>query len=64
VIQGGVAHERSIKAGVTDGGNTQVDGVEPGEVVATSSFDKLQDKAAVAVSNRSARRGAGSSAAR
>ena len=50
VIQSNIAHERSIKPGVTDGGKTQVDGVAPGEVVATSSFDKLQDKAAVVVS--------------
>ena len=28
---------------------TQVDGINPGEVVANSSFDKLQDNAKVAV---------------
>jgi multidrug efflux system membrane fusion protein len=52
VIQDDVAHMRSIKPGVTDGGQTQVDGINPGDVVANSSFDKLQDKTAVAVSNK------------
>jgi len=51
VIQNNIAHMRSIKPGVTDGGLTQVDGVNPGEVVANSSFDKLQDNTAVVVSN-------------
>jgi multidrug efflux system membrane fusion protein len=52
VIQDNIAHMRSIKTGVTNGGVTQVDGVNPGEVVANRSFDKLQDKIAVAVSNQ------------
>jgi membrane fusion protein, multidrug efflux system len=52
VIQDDVAHMRSIKPGVTDGGLTQVDGINPGDVVANSSFDKLQDNTAVAVSNK------------
>jgi multidrug efflux system membrane fusion protein len=51
VIQNNVAHMRSIKAGVTDAGITQVDGINPGDVVANSSFDKLQDNIAVVVSN-------------
>jgi multidrug efflux system membrane fusion protein len=54
VIQNGVAHMRSVKPGVTDGGLTQVDGINPGDVVANSSFDKLQDNVAVAVSNQAA----------
>jgi multidrug efflux system membrane fusion protein len=49
VIQNNVAHMRSVKPGVTDGGITQVDGLNPGEVVANSSFDKLQDNSPVAV---------------
>ena len=49
VIQNDVAHMRSVKPGVTDGGLTQVDGINPGDVVANSSFDKLQDNVAVAV---------------
>ncbi|MFZ0954556.1 MAG: efflux RND transporter periplasmic adaptor subunit [Candidatus Sulfotelmatobacter sp.] len=52
VIQDNVAHMHSIKPGVTDGGLTQVDGINPGDVVANSSFDKLQDKTAVAISNK------------
>ena len=49
VIQNNVAHIRNVKTGVTDGGMTQVEGIEPAEVVANSSFDKLQDNAAVSV---------------
>jgi multidrug efflux system membrane fusion protein len=33
---------RNIKTGVSDGGMTSVQGINPGEVVATSSFEKLQ----------------------
>jgi multidrug efflux system membrane fusion protein len=52
VIQGNIAHMRSIKPGVTDAGATQVDGINPGDIVANSSFDKLQDNAKVVVSNK------------
>jgi multidrug efflux system membrane fusion protein len=52
VIQNNIAHMRSIKPGVTDGGLTQVDGINPGDVVANSSFDKLQDNTAVVISNK------------
>jgi multidrug efflux system membrane fusion protein len=51
VIQNNIAHMRSIKPGVTNGGVTQVDGINPGDVVANSSFDKLQDNATVVISN-------------
>jgi multidrug efflux system membrane fusion protein len=51
VIQDNVAHMRSVKPGVTDGGVTQVDGINPGDIVANSSFDKLQNNTAVAISN-------------
>ncbi len=51
VIQNDTAHIRSIKPGVTDGGMTQVDGVNPGDLVANSSFDRLQDNAKVVISN-------------
>jgi multidrug efflux system membrane fusion protein len=54
VIQNNVAHMRSVKTGVTDGGVTQVDGISPGDVVANSSFDKLQDNTAVVVSAKPA----------
>jgi membrane fusion protein, multidrug efflux system len=49
VIQDNVAHVRAVKPGVTDAGMTQVDGVKPAEVIADSSFDKLQDNARVTV---------------
>jgi membrane fusion protein, multidrug efflux system len=49
VIQDNVAHLQNIKAGVTDNGLTQVEGIKPGDVVANSSFDKLQDNAKVTV---------------
>jgi multidrug efflux system membrane fusion protein len=52
VIQDNVAHKRTIKPGVTDGGVTQADGINPGDVVANSSFDKLQDNTAVVISNK------------
>jgi membrane fusion protein, multidrug efflux system len=51
VIQDNVAHMRSVKPGVTNGGVTQVDGINPGDVVADSSFDKLQDNSSVVIVN-------------
>jgi multidrug efflux system membrane fusion protein len=50
VIQNNITHIRTVKPGVTNGGVTQVDGINPGDVVANSSFDKLQENAAVVVS--------------
>jgi multidrug efflux system membrane fusion protein len=52
VIQNNIAHMRSVKPGVTDAELTQVDDINPGDVVANSSFDKLQDNTAVAISNQ------------
>ncbi|HEY2545181.1 MAG TPA: efflux RND transporter periplasmic adaptor subunit [Candidatus Acidoferrum sp.] len=49
VLQDNNAHMRSIKAGVTDAGKTQVTGINPGDVLANSSFDKLQDNAKVTI---------------
>jgi multidrug efflux system membrane fusion protein len=51
VIQNDAAHTRKIKAGATDGRLTQVDGIDPGDVVADSGFDKLQDDVKVMVSS-------------
>ena len=42
VITNGVTSVRNITTGVAEGGMTSVTGINPGEVVATSSFDKLQ----------------------
>jgi membrane fusion protein, multidrug efflux system len=50
VVQNDVAHMREITTGVTNEGMTQVTGVNPGDVVATSSFDKLQENSKIAVS--------------
>jgi multidrug efflux system membrane fusion protein len=61
VIQNNVAHMRSIKLGVANGGVTQVDGINPGDVVANSSFDKLQDNVAVVVSTKPAPAGTNAS---
>jgi multidrug efflux system membrane fusion protein len=52
VIQNDVAHLKNIKAGVTDGDTTQVTGIDPGDVLADSSFDKLQEGAKVSISNK------------
>jgi multidrug efflux system membrane fusion protein len=54
LIQNNIAHMRSVKPGVTNGGVTQVDGINPADVVANSSFDKLQDYATVVISNKPA----------
>jgi membrane fusion protein, multidrug efflux system len=54
VIQNNVAHVRAVKPGVTDNGMTQVDSVKPGEVLADSSCDKLQDNAKVAAAGKPA----------
>jgi len=54
VLQDNTAHMRSIKTGVTDAGMTQVTGINPGDVLANSSFDKLQDNAKIAVPGKPA----------
>jgi membrane fusion protein, multidrug efflux system len=54
VLQDNTAHMRTIKPGVTDGGTTQVTGVSPGEVLANSSFDKLQDNSKVLIAGNPA----------
>jgi membrane fusion protein, multidrug efflux system len=58
VIQNNAAHMRPVKPGVTDGGMTQVDSVQPGDVVANSSFDKLQDNVPVTVASTTGAGGA------
>jgi multidrug efflux system membrane fusion protein len=52
VIQDNTAHQRSVKPGVVEGNNTEVTGINPGDVVANSSFDKLQDKSKIVVSKQ------------
>lgn len=50
VIQNNTAHIRSVKPGVTDDNTTQVEGINPGDVVADSSFEKLQDNSKIVIS--------------
>ena len=61
-IQNNVAHMTTIQTGVTDGATTQVtSGINPGDVVANSSFDKLQDNSTISVpANRPPANSAGS----
>lgn len=49
VIRNGVAHQQNIQTGVTDNGITIVSGLNPGDIVADSSFEKLQDGVRVRV---------------
>ena len=51
LLQGGKAMARTIKPGVSDKGQTAVQGIQPGDVIANSSFEKLQNGAAVTISN-------------
>jgi multidrug efflux system membrane fusion protein len=52
VIANNVASVRNITTGVADSGMTAVQGINPGEVVATSSFDKLQAGSPVAAAKQ------------
>src|SRR5207248_11127480 len=52
VLQDDTAHMRSIKPGATDAGMTEVTGISPGDVVANSSFEKLQDNAKVVIAGQ------------
>ena len=52
VIQNNVAHLRNVKLGVTEGGVTQVNDINPGDIVANSNFDKLQENTAVNTLNK------------
>jgi multidrug efflux system membrane fusion protein len=63
VLQDNTAHMRSVKAGVTDAGMTQVTGINPGDVLANSSFDKLQDNSKVTVAGKPASGNSAGSAA-
>ena len=49
VIANDLAHLQPVTTGVTEGELTQVDGIAPGAIVANSSFEKLQDKARIAI---------------
>jgi membrane fusion protein, multidrug efflux system len=50
LIQNGVAHLHNVKPGVSESNTTQVQGLNPGDVVADSSFEKLTDGSKVVIS--------------
>lgn len=51
VIRNGTANMQNVKTGITESGETVVEqGVNPGDVIADSSFQKLQDKSKVVLS--------------
>jgi membrane fusion protein, multidrug efflux system len=52
VIQNDTAQIRNITPGVVDAGQTAVQGINPGDVVANSSFDKLQNNSKIVVSKQ------------
>lgn len=54
-----VAKVRQIKTAATDGTNTSVTGVQPGESVVTAGFDKLQDGSKVATGQQGGSGGQG-----
>lgn len=50
LIQNGVAHIHNIKPGVSESDMTQVEGLNSGDVVADSSFEKLTDGSKIIIS--------------
>ena len=50
LIVNNTAKQQTVKTGVTDQGNTAVQGINPGDVVADSSFDKLIDGSKITIS--------------
>jgi multidrug efflux system membrane fusion protein len=52
LIQNGVAHIHNIKPGVTESHMTEVQGLNPGDQVADSSFEKLQDGSKVTITKQ------------
>src|ERR1700733_13790545 len=52
LIQDNVAHIQNIKPGVSEAGKTEVQGLNAGDVVADSSFEKLQDGSKVTITKQ------------
>jgi len=50
LIQNNKAVMRTVKSGISDGGNTAVTGIKPGDVVANSSFQKLTNGSPIVLS--------------
>lgn len=59
VISNGHAHITPINVGVVDGLTAQVTGINPGDQLATSGFEKLQDNSPVTVSTGNGSGGGG-----
>jgi multidrug efflux system membrane fusion protein len=57
VIQNGTAAVRNVKTGASDAGLTAVEGVQDGELVANSSFEKLTPNAKVTIVQSTASNG-------
>jgi len=53
VIKDGTAQVRTLKPGVVNAGLTAVEGIQPGDVVVNSSFEKLQPNAKVVLAKGS-----------
>jgi len=62
VLEDNKAHLRPVTVGVTDGQTAQVTGINPGDVLASSSFDKLQDNVPISISKRPPAGGSNSNA--
>jgi membrane fusion protein, multidrug efflux system len=52
LVQNNVAHIHDIKPGVSEASLTEVQGLNPGDVVADSSFERLQDGARVSITKQ------------
>ena len=52
VLANNKAHLTPITVGVTNATTAQVEGIAPGDVLATSSFDKLQDNTPISISTK------------
>jgi multidrug efflux system membrane fusion protein len=52
LIQNGVAHIHNVKPGISESHMTQVQGLDPGDEIADSSFEKLQDGSKVVVTKQ------------
>ena len=50
LIQNNKAVMRTVKSGISDEGNTAVTGINPGDVVANSSFQKLTNGSTITIS--------------
>jgi len=52
LVQSDTVQIRNIKVGVTDAGQAAVTGINPGDMIATSSFEKLQNGSKILISKQ------------